>query len=104
MLRHRNFSEIRRSILPKTVKYSIIDEIGPHRPSERTVKDMESRYPHFIDLNDYPVQWWNKVIRLGKDVLYSIPYIGYVMQFSVYKKIGVKFTLIIDIICSSKFK
>lgn len=68
MLRHRNFSEIRRSILPKTVKYSIIDEIGPHRPSERTVKDMESRYPHFIDLNDYPVQWWNKVIRLGAEI------------------------------------
>ncbi len=29
---------------------------------------MESRYPHFIDLNDYPVQWWNKVIRLGAEI------------------------------------
>ncbi len=29
---------------------------------------MESRYPHFIDLNDYPVTWWNKVIKLGAEI------------------------------------
>ncbi len=29
---------------------------------------MESRYPHFIDLNDYPVAWWNKVIKLGAEI------------------------------------
>lgn len=29
---------------------------------------MESRYPHFIDLNDYPVKWWDKVIQLGAEI------------------------------------
>ena len=25
----------------------------------------EKQYSHLIDLNDYPVEWWNKVISLG---------------------------------------
>ncbi len=29
---------------------------------------METNYPHFIDLNDYPVQWWNKLIKLGAEI------------------------------------
>lgn len=33
---------------------------------------METRYPHFIDLNDYPVKWWNKLIQLGAEI-YSHP-------------------------------
>lgn len=27
-----------------------------------------SHFPHLIDLNDYPVSWWNKVISLGHDI------------------------------------
>ncbi|HBN11125.1 MAG TPA: aspartate carbamoyltransferase [Ruminococcus sp.] len=29
---------------------------------------MNSRYQHLIDLNDYPVSWWNQVIALGQDI------------------------------------
>ena len=29
---------------------------------------MEMKYPHFIDLNDYPVEWWNKLIKLGAEI------------------------------------
>ena len=29
---------------------------------------MISQYPHLIDLNDYPVSWWNKIIELGHDI------------------------------------
>ncbi len=29
---------------------------------------MTSEYQHLIDLNDYPVSWWNKLITLGKDI------------------------------------
>ena len=29
---------------------------------------MISQYPHLIDLNDYPISWWNKIIRLGHDI------------------------------------
>ncbi|MCI7805027.1 MAG: aspartate carbamoyltransferase [Oscillospiraceae bacterium] len=29
---------------------------------------MISQYPHLIDLNDYPVSWWNKLIELGHDI------------------------------------
>ena len=28
----------------------------------------ESKYAHLIDLNDYPVEWWNKVISLGASI------------------------------------
>ena len=28
----------------------------------------ESKYAHLIDLNDYPVEWWNKVISLGAQI------------------------------------
>ena len=28
----------------------------------------ESKYAHLIDLNDYPVEWWNKVITLGASI------------------------------------
>ncbi|MGN1480442.1 aspartate carbamoyltransferase [Porcipelethomonas sp.] len=29
---------------------------------------MISPLPHLIDLNDYPVSWWNKIISLGQDI------------------------------------
>ncbi len=29
---------------------------------------MTSEYQHLIDLNDYPVTWWNKLITLGVDI------------------------------------
>lgn len=29
---------------------------------------MLSQYPHLIDLNDYSVSWWNKLIELGHDI------------------------------------
>mgnify|MGYP000134016892 CR=1 FL=1 len=29
---------------------------------------MTSKYQHLIDLNDYPVAWWNKLISLGQDI------------------------------------
>lgn len=29
---------------------------------------MISRFPHLIDLNDFPVSWWNKIIDLGHDI------------------------------------
>ena len=28
----------------------------------------EPKYSHLIDLNDYPVEWWNKVIGLGEQI------------------------------------
>lgn len=32
---------------------------------------MTSHYQHLIDLNDYPVSWWNKVIKLGQDICHN---------------------------------
>ena len=29
---------------------------------------MSKQYSHLIDLNDYPVEWWNKVISLGASI------------------------------------
>lgn len=29
---------------------------------------MISQFHHLIDLNDYPVSWWNKIIELGHDI------------------------------------
>lgn len=29
---------------------------------------MISKFSHLIDLNDYPVSWWNKIINLGHDI------------------------------------
>ena len=29
---------------------------------------MRKQYSHLIDLNDYPVEWWNKVISLGASI------------------------------------
>ncbi len=29
---------------------------------------MQSEYQHLIDLNDYPVSWWKKLIELGEDI------------------------------------
>ena len=29
---------------------------------------MISKYSHLIDLNDYSVSWWNKIIELGQDI------------------------------------
>ena len=29
---------------------------------------MSKEYSHLIDLNDYPVEWWNKVIKLGANI------------------------------------
>lgn len=29
---------------------------------------MQSEYQHLIDLNDYPVSWWKKIIELGEDI------------------------------------
>lgn len=47
--------------------------------SLRTPKDniiygdeaMESKYNHLIDLNDYPVSWWNSLIKLGQEIYIS---------------------------------
>ena len=33
---------------------------------------MFSEYQHLIDLNDYPVSWWKKVVELGEEI-YSDP-------------------------------
>jgi aspartate carbamoyltransferase catalytic subunit len=32
---------------------------------------MNSHYQHLIDLNDYPVSWWNRVIELGQDICHN---------------------------------
>lgn len=29
---------------------------------------MTSRYQHLVDLSDYPVSWWNKIVSLGQDI------------------------------------
>ena len=29
---------------------------------------MISEYQHLIDLNDYPVAWWKKVVELGEEI------------------------------------
>ena len=29
---------------------------------------MHSEYQHLIDLSDYPVSWWKKVVELGEEV------------------------------------
>ena len=29
---------------------------------------MSKDFQHLIDLNDYPVSWWSKVIELGHDI------------------------------------
>ena len=29
---------------------------------------MYSEYQHLIDLNDYPVSWWNGLINLGEEI------------------------------------
>jgi len=29
---------------------------------------MPTNYQHLIDLNDYPVSWWNKLLALGRDI------------------------------------
>lgn len=29
---------------------------------------MHSEYQHLIDLNDYPVSWWNNVVHLGEEI------------------------------------
>lgn len=29
---------------------------------------MNSQYQHLIDLSDYPVSWWNKIVALGQDI------------------------------------
>ena len=29
---------------------------------------MEASYQHLIDLNDYPVSWWNQIVTLGADI------------------------------------
>lgn len=30
---------------------------------------MVSKFTHLIDLNDFPVKWWNKIIDLGHDII-----------------------------------
>ena len=29
---------------------------------------MRSEYQHLIDLNDYPVSWWQKLVELGEEI------------------------------------
>ena len=29
---------------------------------------MSKSFQHLIDLNDYPIPWWNKIIKLGHDI------------------------------------
>lgn len=29
---------------------------------------MKTAYQHLIDLNDYPVSWWNRILALGEDI------------------------------------
>ena len=29
---------------------------------------MHSEYQHLIDLNDFPVAWWKKLIELGENI------------------------------------
>ncbi len=29
---------------------------------------MQSQYQHLIDLSDYPVSWWNKIVELGEEI------------------------------------
>ncbi len=51
---------------------------------------MISQYPHLIDLNDYPVSWWNKIIELGHDInlhpqRYSNACVGKIMATLFYE-------------------
>ena len=51
---------------------------------------MISQYPHLIDLNDYPISWWNKIIRLGHDIKlhpqrYSHACVGKIMATLFYE-------------------
>ena len=32
------------------------------------MNDVKTEYSHLIDLNDYPVEWWEKVVNLGKEI------------------------------------
>lgn len=34
---------------------------------------MVSKFRHLIDLNDYPVSWWNSLLELGKDIKHNTP-------------------------------
>lgn len=51
---------------------------------------MISQYPHLIDLNDYPISWWNKIIELGHDIKlhpqrYSHACVGKIMATLFYE-------------------
>lgn len=51
---------------------------------------MVSQYPHLIDLNDYPISWWNKIIELGHDIKlhpqrYSHACVGKIMATLFYE-------------------
>ncbi len=30
---------------------------------------MKERFLHFIDLNDYPIEWWEKLLKLASDII-----------------------------------
>lgn len=32
------------------------------------MNEVKTEYPHLIDLNDYPVEWWEQVVELGKTI------------------------------------
>ena len=35
------------------------------------MNDVKAEYSHLIDLNDYPVKWWEQVVNLGKEIYES---------------------------------
>ena len=44
---------------------------------------MHSEYQHLIDLSDYPVSWWKKVIELGDETFQKAEIDG---MLSIYTK------------------
>ncbi len=38
---------------------------------------MVSEYQHLIDLNDYPVSWWNEIIRLAQKIIENPKYFSH---------------------------
>lgn len=38
---------------------------------------MISNYQHFLDLNDYPVFWWDKILKLAQDIIANPKYFSH---------------------------
>ncbi len=38
---------------------------------------MSSDYQHFLDLNDYPVSWWDRLLKLAQDIIANPKYFSH---------------------------